>query len=77
MLTTYDAAGGYGHPDHVQVHRVGRLAARMAGTPVVLEATVDRDLLLGGRGCCCVALPPVLPPRACPTSARPSRRGPS
>lgn len=46
VLTTYDAAGGYGHPDHVQVHQVGLLAARMAGTPVVLEATVDRDLVL-------------------------------
>lgn len=46
VLTTYDAAGGYGHPDHIQVHQVGLLAARMAGTPVVLEATVDRDLLL-------------------------------
>ena len=45
-LTTYDAAGGYGHPDHVQVHRVGQRAARLAGTPVVLEATVDRDLLV-------------------------------
>jgi LmbE family N-acetylglucosaminyl deacetylase len=46
VLTTYDAAGGYGHPDHLQVHRVGLRAARLAGTPVVLEATVDRDLLL-------------------------------
>jgi LmbE family N-acetylglucosaminyl deacetylase len=46
VLTTYDAAGGYGHPDHVQVHQVGLLAARIAGTPVVLEATVDRELLL-------------------------------
>ena len=46
LLTTYDAAGGYGHPDHVQVHRVGARAAELAGTPVVLEATVDRDLLL-------------------------------
>jgi LmbE family N-acetylglucosaminyl deacetylase len=46
VLTTYDAAGGYGHPDHVQVHRAGVLAAGMAGTPVVLEATVDRELLL-------------------------------
>jgi LmbE family N-acetylglucosaminyl deacetylase len=46
VLTTYDAAGGYGHPDHVQVHRVGRRAAELSGTPVVLEATVDRDLLL-------------------------------
>jgi LmbE family N-acetylglucosaminyl deacetylase len=45
VLTTYDAAGGYGHPDHVQVHQVGLLAARMAATPVVLEATVDRELL--------------------------------
>ena len=45
VLTTYDPAGGYGHPDHVQVHRVGVLAAQLAGTPVVLEATVDRDLI--------------------------------
>lgn len=46
LLTTYDPAGGYGHPDHVQVHRVGAVAARLAGTPVVLEATVDRELIL-------------------------------
>lgn len=46
VLTVYDPAGGYGHPDHVQVHRVGIRAAQMAGTPVVLEATVDRRNLL-------------------------------
>ncbi len=46
VLTTYDRAGGYGHPDHVHVHRVGIAAARLAGTPVVLEATIDRTLLL-------------------------------
>ncbi|MEV0127814.1 PIG-L family deacetylase [Dactylosporangium sp. NPDC050688] len=45
VLTVYDPAGGYGHPDHVQVHRVGIRAAQLAGTPVVLEATVDRRLL--------------------------------
>jgi LmbE family N-acetylglucosaminyl deacetylase len=45
VLTVYDEQGGYGHPDHVQVHRVGVLAAELAGTPVVLEATVDRALL--------------------------------
>ena len=45
VLTVYDPQGGYGHPDHVQVHRVGVRAAEMAGTPVVLEATVDRRLL--------------------------------
>ena len=46
VLTIYDPAGGYGHPDHVQVHRVGIRAAELAGTPVVLEATVDRRLLV-------------------------------
>jgi LmbE family N-acetylglucosaminyl deacetylase len=46
MVTIYDPAGGYGHPDHVQVHRVGRRAAEIAGTPIVLEATVNRDPLL-------------------------------
>jgi LmbE family N-acetylglucosaminyl deacetylase len=45
VLTTYDENGGYGHPDHVAVHRAGALAARMAGTPVVLEASVDRNRL--------------------------------
>ncbi|GAA3192418.1 PIG-L deacetylase family protein [Actinocorallia longicatena] len=46
VLTVYDPAGGYGHPDHVRVHHVGTRAAEIAGTPVVLEATVDRTLLL-------------------------------
>jgi LmbE family N-acetylglucosaminyl deacetylase len=45
VLTIYDQAGGYGHPDHVQVHRVGVRAAELAGTAVVLEATVDRQVL--------------------------------
>lgn len=45
VLTSYDAAGGYGHPDHVQVHQVAARAAALARTPVVLEATVDRRLL--------------------------------
>jgi LmbE family N-acetylglucosaminyl deacetylase len=48
LLTSYDPAGGYGHPDHVQVHRVGLRAAQLAGTPRLMEATVDRDLLLRG-----------------------------
>lgn len=48
VLTSYDAAGGYGHPDHVQVHHVAERAAELAGTAAVLEATVDRDLLLRG-----------------------------
>jgi LmbE family N-acetylglucosaminyl deacetylase len=44
VLTIYDPAGGYGHPDHCQVHQVGVLAAALARTPVVLEATADRTL---------------------------------
>ncbi|HEV7209336.1 MAG TPA: PIG-L family deacetylase [Mycobacteriales bacterium] len=46
VLTSYDVTGGYGHPDHRQVHRVGARAATLAGTPVLLEATVDRTRLL-------------------------------
>jgi LmbE family N-acetylglucosaminyl deacetylase len=45
ILTSYDPAGGYGHPDHIQVNRVGRRAAELAGTRVLLEATVDRTAL--------------------------------
>ena len=44
VLTVYDRNGGYGHPDHVQVHRVGIRAAELAGTPVVLQATVSAGL---------------------------------
>ncbi|GAA4119073.1 PIG-L family deacetylase [Nocardioides fonticola] len=47
LLTGYDAAGGYGHPDHVHVHRVARAAAERSGVRLV-EATVDRTLLLWG-----------------------------
>jgi LmbE family N-acetylglucosaminyl deacetylase len=46
LLIGYDRNGGYGHPDHVQVHRVARRAAELATTPALLEATVDRDLLM-------------------------------
>lgn len=48
VLTTYDRNGGYGHPDHRRVHQVGALAATRAGTPVVLEATVHRDVIRAG-----------------------------
>jgi LmbE family N-acetylglucosaminyl deacetylase len=45
VLTVYDSDGGYGHPDHIQVHRVGVRAGELAGTPIVLEATMNRDHL--------------------------------
>src|SRR3546814_8370258 len=43
VLTIYDPNGGYGHPDHIQVHHVGVRAAELAGTPFVYEASTNRD----------------------------------
>jgi LmbE family N-acetylglucosaminyl deacetylase len=43
VLVAYDWHGNYGHPDHVKVHRVGHRAAQLAGTPVLYEATMNRD----------------------------------
>lgn len=48
VLTCYDDNGGYGHPDHIQVHRVGLRAAALAGTPRVYQNTINRDHLLRG-----------------------------
>jgi len=47
VLTVYDERGGYGHPDHIQVHVVGRRAAALAGTPRVYAATTSREHILG------------------------------
>lgn len=46
VLTVYDSHGGYGHPDHIQVHRVGMRAAELAGTPKVFQSTINRDAML-------------------------------
>lgn len=43
VVTIYDEIGGYGHPDHLQVHRVGARAAAIAGVGRVFEATINRD----------------------------------
>lgn len=48
VLTIYDDNGGYGHPDHIQVHRVGRRAGELSGVPVVAQGTVNRDWMLRG-----------------------------
>jgi LmbE family N-acetylglucosaminyl deacetylase len=68
VLTSYDENGGYGHRDHVKVHRVAVRAAELAGTPRHLLATVPRDAIarvveLGAK-----ILP--LPPGFDPTSYR-------
>ncbi len=46
VLTTYDDNGGYGHPDHIGVHRVGRRAAELAGVEHVFESTINRDHIM-------------------------------
>ena len=33
VLVTYDEFGGYGHPDHIQAHRVAMYAAQLAAAP--------------------------------------------
>ncbi len=33
VLVTYDENGGYGHPDHIQAHRVAMLAHELAADP--------------------------------------------
>ncbi|MBA3742159.1 N-acetyl-1-D-myo-inositol-2-amino-2-deoxy-alpha-D-glucopyranoside deacetylase [Sporichthya sp.] len=33
VLVTYDEIGGYGHPDHIQAHRVSMRAAELAADP--------------------------------------------
>ncbi|HSL56823.1 MAG TPA: PIG-L family deacetylase [Acidimicrobiales bacterium] len=49
VLTIYDDHGGYGHPDHIQVHRVGARAATLAGVDHVYEATMNRDHIRRAR----------------------------
>lgn len=45
LITVYDEMGGYGHPDHIKVNRVGIRAAELAGVRHVFEATMNRDQL--------------------------------
>ncbi len=42
VLTIYDEHGGYGHPDHIMVNKVGLAAAAAAGVEHVYEATMNR-----------------------------------
>jgi len=48
VVVLYDWHGVYGHPDHIQVHRVGHRAADRAGTPKRFEATFNRDAARSG-----------------------------
>ena len=52
VLVTYDQFGGYGHPDHIQAHRVAMYAAQLAAVPSYKlelgEPHDDRQDLLDG-----------------------------
>jgi LmbE family N-acetylglucosaminyl deacetylase len=47
LLVGYDEIGQYGHPDHLQVHRVGRTVAGRLGVRLV-ESTINREQLARG-----------------------------
>ncbi len=46
VVTIYDSHGGYGHPDHIMVHRAGLAGAKLAGVEHVYEATINRTRAL-------------------------------
>lgn len=50
VFTCYDWHGGYGHPDHIQVHRVGHRAVDIVraegGTVRLLESTMNRTRIV-------------------------------
>lgn len=48
VMTVYDDHGVYGHPDHIQVHRVGTRAAEIAGVESLFWATMNRDHIRRG-----------------------------
>lgn len=43
----YDQNGTYGHPDHLQVHRVAHALASLLPVPWLLDATYHREYLAG------------------------------
>ncbi len=43
LAVVYDPNGGYGHPDHIQVHRVGTRWAEQAGIGRLRWVTLNRD----------------------------------
>ncbi|MGW5523605.1 PIG-L deacetylase family protein [Gordonia sp. NPDC003950] len=46
VVVGYDWHGGYGHPDHIMLHKATRAAVDLAATtPRYLEVTMNRDLM--------------------------------
>jgi N-acetyl-1-D-myo-inositol-2-amino-2-deoxy-alpha-D-glucopyranoside deacetylase len=53
VMVTYDGNGFYGHPDHIQAHRVAWRAFQLAGDPTarVPSGRTARDGSAAGNGC--------------------------
>lgn len=49
LVVSYDAGGGYGHPDHVRAHEAARAAAGRAGLPF-WERAEDGDRIVADDG---------------------------
>lgn len=43
LVVSYEADGGYGHPDHVRMHHVARAAADLAGIGFAEVISIPRD----------------------------------
>ncbi|MFT3860338.1 PIG-L family deacetylase [Micropruina sp.] len=43
LVVSYQADGGYGHPDHVRMHHVARQASERTGTPFAEVISIPRD----------------------------------
>ncbi|MFT4228363.1 PIG-L family deacetylase [Micropruina sp.] len=43
LVISYEADGGYGHPDHVRMHHVARAAADLAGIGFAEAISIPRD----------------------------------
>jgi N-acetyl-1-D-myo-inositol-2-amino-2-deoxy-alpha-D-glucopyranoside deacetylase len=59
VVVGYEPGGGYGHPDHVQAHRVMTRAVQLAAVgpdrwdvPCVLWSALDAEELVAGRAAC-------------------------
>ncbi|MFJ6696867.1 PIG-L deacetylase family protein [Streptomyces sp. NPDC091272] len=70
LLLTHDAAGGYGHRDHVRAHQMGLAAAELAGVRRVLIAAITRTAPIG-----LLRLLPALMSLAASPLSRPFARG--
>lgn len=47
VVVTYDERGGYGHPDHIQAHRITMAAIEQAPVPKVYWSAIPRSWMTG------------------------------